>query len=126
MINCHVRDGAAMAKFLCWIDEEVAAGRLHNEDELAEKLHDCRRQDTSLADLSFDTISAAGSNAAMCHYNHADQAEFGTLEMNSLYLVDSGGQYPDGTTDITRTVAIGEPSAFMKQQFTLVLKDTSP
>lgn len=122
MIDCHVRDGAAMAKFLCWIDEEVAAGRLHNEDQLAEKLHDCRRQDTSLADLSFDTISAAGSNAAMCHYNHADQAEFGTLEMNSLYLVDSGGQYPDGTTDITRTVAIGEPSAFMKQQFTLVLK----
>ncbi|WP_105903674.1 aminopeptidase P family protein [Vibrio gangliei] len=122
MINCHVRDGAAMAKFLCWIDEEVAAGRLHDEDVLASTLHDFRKEDPSLADLSFDTISAAGSNAAMCHYNHADQAEFGRLQLNTLYLVDSGGQYLDGTTDITRTVAIGEPSAFMKKQFTLVLK----
>ncbi len=122
MRACHVRDGAAMAKFLSWLDEEVAHGRLHDEDVLANKLQQCRELDPSLADLSFDTISAAGSNAAMCHYNHADQAEFGRLSMDSLYLVDSGGQYPDGTTDITRTIAIGEPSAFMKQQFTLVLK----
>lgn len=122
MVNCHVRDGVAMAKFLCWIDSEVEAGRLHDEDTLSNQLYDFRKQDESLADLSFDTISAAGSNAAMCHYNHADQVEFGKLELNSLYLVDSGGQYPDGTTDITRTVAIGEPSTFMKQQFTLVLK----
>ncbi|MFV0574265.1 MAG: aminopeptidase P family protein [Vibrio sp.] len=122
MVNSHVRDGAAMATFLSWLDAEVEAGRLHDEDVLAKKLHECRKQDPKLKDLSFDTISAAGSNAAMCHYNHADQAEFGKLELNTLYLVDSGGQYTDGTTDITRTVAIGTPSEFMKQQFTLVLK----
>lgn len=122
MVNCHVRDGVAMVKFLHWIDQEVLAGRLHDEGVLADTLHDFRKQDSSLADLSFDTISAAGSNAAMCHYNHADQPKFKQLELNTLYLVDSGGQYSDGTTDITRTVAIGEPDAFMKQQFTRVLK----
>ncbi|OEF27190.1 aminopeptidase P family protein [Vibrio rumoiensis] len=122
MKSCHIRDGAAMVKFLSWLDSEVAQGRLHDENELSNKLHDCRKEDSSLADLSFDTISAAGSNAAMCHYNHADQPVFGTLQLNSLYLVDSGGQYPDGTTDITRTIAIGQPSEFMKHQFTLVLK----
>lgn len=122
MRNCHVRDGVAMVKFLTWLDDEVAKGNLRDEDELAKQLHQFRAEDKTLADLSFDTISAAGSNAAMCHYNHSDQAEFGKLSMNSLYLVDSGGQYLDGTTDITRTVAIGEPTPFMKQQFTLVLK----
>ncbi len=73
-------------------------------------------------DLSFDTISAAGGNAAMCHYNHENQPEPGKLELNTLYLVDSGGQYLDGTTDITRTIAIGQPSAEMIKQFTLALK----
>lgn len=72
--------------------------------------------------MSFDTISAAASNAAMCHYNHQNQPQPSALELNSLYLVDSGGQYPDGTTDITRTVAIGTPSAEQKHAFTLVLK----
>ncbi|MGC9552694.1 M24B family metallopeptidase, partial [Vibrio metoecus] len=76
----------------------------------------------SLVDLSFDTISAAGTNAAMCHYNHQNQVQPGQLSMNSLYLVDSGGQYTDGTTDITRTIAIGKVSNEMKQQFTWVLK----
>ena len=122
MINCHIRDGVAMVNFLSWLDKEVEQGQLHDEDVLATKLQYYREQDPTLADLSFDTISAAGSNAAMCHYNHADQPEFGKLSLNSLYLVDSGGQYQDGTTDITRTVAIGQPSDFMKQQFTLVLK----
>lgn len=122
MKSCHIRDGAAMSTFLCWLDSEIENEHFHNEETLAIKLHECRKEDNTLADLSFDTISAAGSNAAMCHYNHADQPIFGTLEMNSLYLVDSGGQYPDGTTDITRTIAIGQPSEFMKHQFTLVLK----
>lgn len=122
MKACHVRDGAAMAKFLAWLDSEVAAGRLHNEAVLADKLQAMRELDPTLADLSFDTISAAGSNAAMCHYNHINQPQPGQLSMNSLYLVDSGGQYSDGTTDITRTIAIGEVSDEMKRQFTLVLK----
>ncbi|ENM5842829.1 aminopeptidase P family protein [Vibrio mimicus] len=122
MRACHVRDGAAMVQFLAWLDNEVANDRLHNEAYLADQLETFRRQDPTLADLSFDTISAAGTNAAMCHYNHQNQVQPGQLSMNSLYLVDSGGQYTDGTTDITRTIAIGEVSNEMKQQFTLVLK----
>lgn len=122
MQACHRRDGAAMAKFLCWLDNEVAAHRLHDEGVLADQLEQFRREDPSLADLSFDTISAASTNAAMCHYNHLNQAAPSKLTPDSLYLVDSGGQYPDGTTDITRTVAVGTPSSEMKRQFTLVLK----
>lgn len=122
MKACHIRDGVAMIKFLCWLDAEVAAGNLHDEATLADKLEAFRSEDPTLMDLSFDTISAAGGNAAMCHYNHENQPEPGKLELNTLYLVDSGGQYLDGTTDITRTIAIGQPSSEMKKQFTLALK----
>lgn len=122
MKACHIRDGAAMVKFLAWLDQEVANHRLHDEAVLADTLEAFRRQDNSLVDLSFSTISAAAGNAAMCHYNHNNQPEPGTLEQGNFYLVDSGAHYPDGTTDITRTIAIGELSAEMRQQFTLVLK----
>ncbi|MDK2604854.1 aminopeptidase P family protein [Vibrio vulnificus] len=122
MKACHLRDGAAMVKFLSWLDAQVAKGILHDEATLANKLEAIRREDPTLMDLSFDTISAAGSNAAMCHYNHQNQPQPGQLTMDTLYLVDSGGQYLDGTTDITRTVAIGQPSAEMIKQFTLALK----
>ncbi|USH02421.1 aminopeptidase P family protein [Grimontia kaedaensis] len=118
----HIRDGVAVSRFLAWLDKEVAAGNLPNEAELSDKLYSFRKLDETLADLSFDTISAAGGNAAMCHYNHLNQPEPGELELNNVYLVDSGGQYPDGTTDITRTVAIGECADEVKQAFTLVLK----
>ncbi|WP_019277622.1 aminopeptidase P family protein [Vibrio coralliilyticus] len=122
MKACHIRDGVAMSQFLCWLDDEVANERLHDEATLSDKLESFRRQDPTLMDLSFDTISAAGGNAAMCHYNHENQPEPGKLELNTLYLVDSGGQYLDGTTDITRTIAIGQPSDEMIKQFTLALK----
>ncbi|EGU37339.1 aminopeptidase P [Vibrio ichthyoenteri ATCC 700023] len=122
MKACHVRDGVAMVTFLSWLDNEVAQGNLHNEAQLADKLEAIRRLDPTLVDLSFDTISAAGGNAAMCHYNHENQPTPGQLTLNSLYLVDSGGQYLDGTTDITRTIAIGQPSKEMIKQFTLALK----
>ncbi|WP_270944150.1 aminopeptidase P family protein [Vibrio parahaemolyticus] len=122
MKACHIRDGVAMSKFLCWLDAEVATGNLHDEATLADRLEAFRKEDPTLMDLSFDTISAAGGNAAMCHYNHENQPEPGKLELNTLYLVDSGGQYLDGTTDITRTIAIGQPSAEMIKQFTLALK----
>ncbi|EGQ8301695.1 aminopeptidase P family protein [Vibrio parahaemolyticus] len=122
MKACHIRDGVAMSKFLCWLDAEVAASNLHDEATLADRLEAFRKEDPTLMDLSFDTISAAGGNAAMCHYNHENQPEPGKLELNTLYLVDSGGQYLDGTTDITRTIAIGQPSAEMIKQFTLALK----
>ena len=122
MKACHIRDGVAVSSFLCWLDSEVEQGYLHDEAMLADKLLEFRQRDSKLVDLSFDTISAAGSNAAMCHYNHENQPVPGQLEINSLYLVDSGGQYLDGTTDITRTVAIGTPSHEMMKQFTLALK----
>ncbi|NOI68176.1 aminopeptidase P family protein [Vibrio sp. 99-8-1] len=122
MKACHIRDGASMVTFLHWLDNEVEKGQLHDEAVLSDKLEQIRRLDDSLVDLSFDTISAAGDNAAMCHYNHNDQEQPGRLTNNSLYLVDSGGQYLNGTTDITRTIAIGEPNDEMKKQFTLVLK----
>ncbi|GBL02309.1 aminopeptidase P family protein [Vibrio harveyi] len=122
MKACHIRDGVAMSKFLSWLDAEVVAGNLHDEATLADKLEAFRSEDPTLMDLSFDTISAAGGNAAMCHYNHENQPEPGKLELNTLYLVDSGGQYLDGTTDITRTIAIGQPSQEMIKQFTLALK----
>ncbi|HCG6989292.1 aminopeptidase P family protein [Vibrio parahaemolyticus] len=122
MKACHIRDGVAMSKFLCWLDAEVATGNLHDEATLADRLEAFRKEDPTLMDLSFDTISATGGNAAMCHYNHENQPEPGKLELNTLYLVDSGGQYLDGTTDITRTIAIGQPSAEMIKQFTLALK----
>ncbi|MDA0978059.1 MAG: aminopeptidase P family protein [Proteobacteria bacterium] len=119
--NCHVRDGSAVSRYLAWIDREVAAGRLYNEAQLADQLEAFRRELSDIHDLSFDTISAAGANGALCHYNHMNGTP-AELEMNNLYLVDSGGQYSDGTTDITRTVVIGEPTAEHRRMFTLVLK----
>lgn len=119
---CHIRDGVAVSRFLAWLDAQVNAGHLFDEAQLCDKLYSFRKMDDSLADLSFDTISAAADNAAMCHYNHTNQASPGKLQLNNVYLVDSGGQYPDGTTDITRTIAIGECPDEIKLPFTLVLK----
>lgn len=117
----HRRDGAAVCRFLAWLDAEVQAGRLHDEAVLANRLYDYRAADPLFRDTSFDTISASGANAALAHYRHSDDTP-GRPTMNSIYLVDSGGQYLDGTTDITRTVAIGEPDAERRRMFTLVLK----
>jgi Xaa-Pro aminopeptidase len=119
--NCHVRDGSALSRFLAWIESEVARGNLHDEGGLADKLESFRRELHDIHDLSFDTISAAGSNGAMCHYSHLNGTP-AQLEMNSLYLVDSGGQFSDGTTDVTRTVSIGIPTEEHRRMFTLVLK----
>jgi Xaa-Pro aminopeptidase len=121
MRRAHRRDGVAEVRFLCWLDAEVAAGRLHDEATLADRLYAFRAVGEHFRGGSFDTISAAGPNAAMCHYNHKDN-EPGRLEPDSVYLVDSGGQYLDGTTDITRTVAIGDPGPEVRHMFTLVLK----
>ncbi len=121
MRNCHVRDGSAVSKYLCWLETEVAAGRLYDEGELADRLEVYRRELSGIHDLSFDTISAAGANGALCHYNHQNGTP-SMLVLDSLYLVDSGGQYSDGTTDITRTVVIGQPCDEHKKMFTLVLK----
>ena len=121
MRDCHVRDGSAVSRYLAWIEREVAAGKLYDEGQLSDQLESFRRELSNIQDLSFDTISAAGANGALCHYNHMNGTP-ALLEMNNLYLVDSGAQYLDGTTDITRTVVIGEPTEEHKKMFTLVLK----
>ncbi len=119
--QAHIRDAVAEVKFLCWLDREVDAGRLHDEAALSDKLLSFREVGERFRGLSFDTISAVGSNAAMCHYNHQN-GDPATLEMNSVYLLDSGAQYTDGTTDITRTVAIGDPGDDIRGMYTRVLK----
>ena len=122
MKNCHIRDAIAECNFLAWLDKEVDSGNLHDEGVLADKLDSFRADQDGFRGISFGTISAAGSNAAMCHYSHKNYDTPGKLEMDTVYLVDSGGQYWDGTTDITRTVAIGDPDEFTKKACTLVLK----
>ncbi|MEH6585421.1 MAG: aminopeptidase P family protein [Halioglobus sp.] len=120
--QAHLRDAVAEVRFLAWLDAEVDAGRLHDEATLADTLGAFRIQGEQYHGPSFDTISAAGGNAAMCHYNHLNVQTPGQLTMDSVYLVDSGGQYTDGTTDITRTIAIGDPGDEIRRMFTLVLK----
>jgi len=119
--RAHLRDAVAEIRFLAWLDVEIAAGHLHDEAVLSDKLLSLRQQGEHFHAVSFSTISAAGANAAMCHYNHENNIP-ARLAMNSVYLLDSGGQYTDGTTDITRTVAIGDPGADARRLFTLVLK----
>jgi len=116
----HRRDGAAVTRFLGWLARESRSGSLR-EIEVSDRLQALRQDTGKLRDLSFDTISGAGPNGAIVHY-HATAATERTLEPGSLYLVDSGAQYRDGTTDITRTVGIGTPTAEMKDRFTRVLK----
>lgn len=116
----HIRDGAAVTRFLHWLDTEAQSGD-YDEIQAAQKLESLRKDNGDLIDLSFETISGAGSNGAMCHYR-VTTATVLKLARGSLFLVDSGGQYQDGTTDITRTVPIGTPSAEMRERFTLVLK----
>ncbi|MFN3818633.1 aminopeptidase P family protein [Blastomonas sp.] len=114
------RDGAAVSKFLHWLS---IAGPAGGETELsaAAQLLAFREETGLLVDTSFDTISGASSNGAICHYRVSEETNL-PIVMDSLYLVDSGGQYLDGTTDITRTIAIGTPTAEMKRRFTQVLK----
>ena len=116
----QARDGAAHTRFLHWLSVEAPKGGV---DELAasDRLLAFRREAGDLRDTSFDTISGAGPNGAIVHYRASEQTNR-PLEMNSLYLVDSGGQYPDGTTDVTRTVAVGAPTTEMRDRFTRVLK----
>lgn len=116
----QLRDGAALSRFLHWLSVEAPRGGL-TEMAAAERLHQFRRETGELRDLSFDTISGAGPNGAVVHYRVNEQTNR-LIECNSLYLVDSGGQYPDGTTDVTRTVAIGTPTQEMRDRFTRVLK----
>ena len=116
----HVRDGTAMVRTLAWLDREVANGGL---DEIAavKQLEAFRAETGALKEISFDTISGSGPNGAIVHYRVSEKTNR-RLEAGELFLIDSGAQYQDGTTDITRTVAIGTPSEEMRERYTLVLK----
>ncbi len=118
--TAHERDGAAVCRFLAWLDAHAPKGEV-DEIAAARKLESLRAETGELKDLSFDTISGAGPNGAIVHYR-VSRASNRKLKPGELYLVDSGAQYLDGTTDITRTVAIGRPNGDMKRHFTLVLK----
>ncbi|MFZ3032517.1 MAG: aminopeptidase P family protein [Parvibaculum sp.] len=116
----HLRDGRALTRFLAWLDRTAPNGGV-DEITAAKKLEAFRIETGKLKELSFDTISGAGPNGAIVHYRVTEGTNQ-PLKPGELYLVDSGAQYLDGTTDVTRTVAIGEPSAEQRHHFTYVLK----
>ncbi len=117
--KAHVRDGVAMVKFLNWLDENWMNGI--SEIDAVQRLEAFRAEDDTLHDISFDTISGSGPNGAIIHYR-VSEASNRKLADGELFLVDSGGQYPEGTTDITRTIALGEQDAERKDRFTRVLQ----
>lgn len=118
--QAHIRDGAALTRFLAWLSVHAPTGGV-DELSAAAKLRSFRENGENFHGLSFDTISGSGPNGAIVHYR-AEEATNRPLEDSTLYLVDSGAQYLDGTTDVTRTVAIGVPSDEMRDRFTRVLK----
>jgi Xaa-Pro aminopeptidase len=118
--KAHIRDGAALTRFLAWVAREAPNGHL-TEIEAAEALEGYRRATDQLVDLSFDSISGAAPHAAIPHYR-VTRSSNRTIRRDEIFLIDSGGQYPDGTTDVTRTMIVGKPSMEMRDRFTRVLK----
>lgn len=118
MINCHRRDGVALVKLLYWLQNNW---RGKTELEVVQKLHELRQEQDLFFEESFETIAGAAENGAIVHYQPTEKTNR-KLQENNLLLLDSGGQYFDGTTDVTRTVALGIPSAEMIHDFTMVLK----
>ena len=118
--KAHIRDGAALSRILAWFAVASADGAL-TEIDAAEKLEGFRRATGCLSDLSFDSITGAGSNGAIVHYR-VTRSSNRKINRDEIFLLDSGAQYPDGTTDVTRTIMVGTATAEMKDRFTRVLK----
>ncbi|MDA9427237.1 MULTISPECIES: aminopeptidase P family protein [Bradyrhizobium] len=118
--TAHVRDAVALARFLAWIDREAASGKL-TEIDAVEALETFRRDTGALKDVSFPTISGTGPNGAIVHYRVTRKSNR-RIAPGDLLLIDSGAQYEDGTTDVTRTMAVGEPTDEMRDRFTRVLR----
>jgi Xaa-Pro aminopeptidase len=118
--EAHLRDGAAMVEFLCWLDSAAPKGDL-TEISVVQALEGFRRATNALHDISFDTICGAGPNGAIMHYRVTEETNR-PVQMDQLLLVDSGAQYVDGTTDITRTIAIGDPGDEARACYTRVLQ----
>ena len=120
-MGAHLKDGAAMVQFIRWVKEEIAAGNTLSELTVAEKADYYRSVQKGFLQTSFDTIAGYGPNAALPHYAVSEESNL-QLKPEGFLLVDSGGQYTDGTTDITRTIALGPLTEEMKLHYTLVLK----
>ena len=116
--QAHLRDGVALVRFLSWLDRHALAC---SECSAADRLEEFRRQNALYRGPSFPTIAGAGPNGAIVHYRASAESDR-KLEAGQLFLLDSGGQYLDGTTDVTRTIAIGEVGEEERHRFTLVLK----
>ncbi|XP_010935071.1 aminopeptidase P2 [Elaeis guineensis] len=121
MRSCHFRDAAALAEFWAWMEEEIHNNAVPTEVEVADKLLEFRKKQAGFMDTSFDTISGYGANGAVIHYK-PEPDSCSVVDDKNLFLLDSGGQYVDGTTDITRTVHFGEPTPQQKECFTRVLQ----
>ncbi|KAI6196145.1 Xaa-Pro aminopeptidase 1 [Aphelenchoides besseyi] len=122
MRNSHVRDAAAIVQFLHWLTKTVSAGGKVTEKEASDKILEFRKKVPNFVSESFDTISAVGPHAALPHYHMTEESGKMKIEKNSVFLLDSGAQYRDGTTDVTRTIVIGQADEKVKRMNTLVLK----
>lgn len=120
MRDVHIRDGAALTDFLAWISQEAPKGEV-DELQAVDKLESFRKRQTLYRRTSFPTISGSGPNGAIVHYRVSEKTNR-KIGVNDLYLVDSGGQYDDGSTDVTRTVSIGKTTEEQRDRFTRVLK----
>ncbi|KAG1859131.1 peptidase M24, structural domain-containing protein [Suillus tomentosus] len=119
--NCHIRDGAALIRYFAWLEEQLNGGVELNESQAATKLEEFRSELDLFRGLSFTTISSTGPNAAVIHYS-PDPDDCAIVKKDQIYLCDSGGQYLDGTTDVTRTLHFGTPTNEEKRAFTRVLQ----
>ncbi|GMK58907.1 hypothetical protein CspeluHIS016_0603490 [Cutaneotrichosporon spelunceum] len=119
--RAHIRDGAALCRYFAWLEEVLGKGEQWNEFDAATQLENFRRENKLFMGLSFDTISSTGANGAIIHYS-ASETDSAIIDPTKMYLCDSGGQYMDGTTDTTRTVHFGQPTAAEKRAFTRVLQ----
>lgn len=119
--KCHIRDGAALIRYFAWLEEQLDEGVELNESQGADKLEEFRSELDLFRGLSFPTISSTGPNAAVIHYS-PDPNDCAIIKKDQIYLCDSGGQYLDGTTDVTRTLHFGTPTDEEKRAFTRVLQ----
>ena len=122
MRQCHIRDGVALIEYFAWLEHElIEKGSKLDEVQVADKLEELRRKKEKFMGLSFPAISSTGANAAVIHYK-PETGSCSTVDPKKVYLCDSGAQYLDGTTDTTRTLHFGEPTAMEREAYTLVLK----
>lgn len=120
--KAHIKDGVAVTRFVYWLKKNIGKIPM-DEVSVAEKLESFRKEQEGYIEPSFGTISAYGPNAAMCHYQ-ATKEDFSVLQPKGMYLVDSGGQYYEGTTDITRTIVVGPLTEEEKEHFTITTMGT--